>query len=354
MDDRLKQVQTTDLTDSRLNHEFVAWLKTSGMNYLLMLLLIACAFLSWDWWNRRQDEARDAAWTELSAATSPAAFRGVAETHAEVDAIAELAMLTAGDLLLNSVKTGLRPGLTATDEGAQLSDEEKAESLTEADAFFARAAELAGSRSGFAGKPVILASLFGRAAVAESQDRIDDARKYLEEAATVAAPEYAPMAEQAQARIDNLEGLSMYAQLPAQAQLPVAAPAAGDAYTVPAADNLLEMFDDEAEAGPSPNAETPATSDAPAEAPAETPATADAPAEAPAETPATADAPAEAPAETPATADAPAEAPAETPATSDAPAEAPAETPATSDAPAEAPAETPATSDAPAEAPAAS
>ena len=54
MDDRLKQVQTTDLTDSRLNHEFVAWLKTSGMNYLLMLLLIACAFLSWDWWNRSQ------------------------------------------------------------------------------------------------------------------------------------------------------------------------------------------------------------------------------------------------------------------------------------------------------------
>ena len=42
MDDRLKQVQTTDLTDSRLNHEFVAWLKTSGMNYLLMLLLVAC------------------------------------------------------------------------------------------------------------------------------------------------------------------------------------------------------------------------------------------------------------------------------------------------------------------------
>ena len=52
MDDRLKQVQTTDLTDSRLNHEFVAWLKTSGMNYLLMLLLVACAFLAWDWWNR--------------------------------------------------------------------------------------------------------------------------------------------------------------------------------------------------------------------------------------------------------------------------------------------------------------
>ena len=76
MDDRLKQVQTTDLTDSRLNHEFVAWLKTSGMNYLLMLLLVACAFLAWDWWNRKQDEAVDTAWTELSSATSPAALRG--------------------------------------------------------------------------------------------------------------------------------------------------------------------------------------------------------------------------------------------------------------------------------------
>ncbi|MDG2022738.1 MAG: hypothetical protein P8J59_12400 [Phycisphaerales bacterium] len=245
MDDRLKQVQTTDLTDSRVNHEFVGWLKTSGMNWLLTLLLVACAILAWDWWNRRQDESRDAAWNELAAATSPAAFQGVAKTHAEVDAIAELAMLTAGDLLLNSVKTGLRPGLTAADEGARLSDEEKVQSLKEADGFFARAAELAGSRPGFAGKPVILASLFGRAAVAESEDRLDDARTYLKEATKIASPEYAPMAEQAQARLATLEGISMHAELPAEAQIPVATTTESEAYTVPAADDLLEMFEDD-------------------------------------------------------------------------------------------------------------
>ena len=139
MDDRLKQVQTTDLTDSRLNHEFVAWLKTSGMNYLLMLLLVACAFLAWDWWNRKQDEAIDTAWTELSSATSPAALRGVADTHASVDGVAELSLLTAGDILLQSARTGLRPGLAAGDEGAELTAEDKTSTLQEADGFFAEA-----------------------------------------------------------------------------------------------------------------------------------------------------------------------------------------------------------------------
>ena len=246
MDDRLKQVQTSDLTDSRLNHEFVAWLKTSGMNYLLMLLLVACAFLAWDWWNRKQDEAIDTAWNELASATNPAALRGVAETHAEVDGVAELSLLTAGDILLQSAKTGLRPGLAAGDEGAELTPEDRTRNLEEADEFFARAVELASDRSGFAGKPMMIAGLFGRAAVAESDGRIDDARTHLEEVARISAPEYSPMAEQATARLDNLDGIGLHADLPSQSDLPVIAVGEEEAFTLPAADDLLEMFEEEA------------------------------------------------------------------------------------------------------------
>ncbi|MAB71247.1 MAG: hypothetical protein CMJ54_01940 [Planctomycetaceae bacterium] len=250
MDDRLKQVQTTDLTDSRLNHEFVAWLKTSGMNYLLMLLLVACAFLAWDWWNRKQDAAIDTAWTELASATSPAALRGVAETHATVDGIAELSLLTAGDILLQSAKSGLRPGLAAGDEGAELTPEDKAKSLQEADAFFAEAVEIASARPGFAGKPMMIAGLFGRAAVAESDGRLDDARTHLQAVVEVSTPEYSPMAEQATARLENLDGIGDHASLPNQADLPVIAIGEEEAFTVPAADDLLEMFEaEEEEAG---------------------------------------------------------------------------------------------------------
>ena len=100
MDDRLKEVQTTDLTDSRVNHDFTDWLKTKGMNWLLAILLVACAFLGWDWYKRKQIAAKDQAWAELEAATSPAAYQGVATTHKDTGAIAEIAMLQAGDALL--------------------------------------------------------------------------------------------------------------------------------------------------------------------------------------------------------------------------------------------------------------
>lgn len=268
MDDRLKQVQTSDLTDSRLNHEFVAWLKTSGMNYLLMLLLVACAFLAWDWWNRKQDQAIDTAWTELASATSPAALRGVADTHATVDGVAELSLLTAGDILLQSARSGLRPGLAAGDEGAELTPEDKASSLQEADAFFAEAVQLASARPGFAGKPMMIAGLFGRAAVAESAGRLDEARTHLEEVVRISTPEYLPLAEQATARLGNLEGIGAHANLPKQADLPVVAVGEEEAFTIPAADDLLEMFEaedeeaaetDEAEGEAAPGTETEAT-----------------------------------------------------------------------------------------------
>ena len=168
MDDRLKQVQTTDLTDSLVNHEFVDWLKTKGMNWLLVVLLAACGYLAIDWYRNKQAAARDAAWAELAAATSPAAFRGVAEAHAATDAVAEMATLQAADMLLNSIRTGLKPGLTATDEGSALTAEERTSQLAEADALYAKAASMAAKRPGFAGKPVRLSALFGRAAIAEA------------------------------------------------------------------------------------------------------------------------------------------------------------------------------------------
>lgn len=247
MDDRLKQVQTTDLTDSRVNHEFVDWLKTKGTNWLLVILLAACGYLAIDWYRNKQAAARDQAWSELAAATSPAAFQGVASAHANTDAVAEMAMMQAADILLNSIRTGLKPGLTATDEGAALTADERTAQIAEADGLFAKAAALAAKRSGFAGKPVRLSALFGRAALAEAAGRLDDARTHLSAAAELAAPEYQALADQATARLADLDLVIAAATLPSEASLPKPADQ-GEAFTGASAEDLLELFEDESDA----------------------------------------------------------------------------------------------------------
>jgi hypothetical protein len=265
MDDRLKQVQTTDLTDSRVNHEFVDWLKTKGMNWLLVVLLAACGYLAIDWYRNKQSAARDAAWIELAAATSPAAFRGVAESHGETDAVAEMALLQAADMLLNSIRTGLKPGFAATDEGATLTADERTANLAEADALYAQAGARAARRDGLAGKPVRLAALFGQAAIAEADGRLDDARTHLQSVADLAAPEYSVLVAQAEARIDDLDVVLAAATLPSEASLPKP-DASADPFDGPSAEDLLQLFEDEAaisDVEPAEGADAPA-SDAPA------------------------------------------------------------------------------------------
>lgn len=252
MDDRLKEVQTTDLTDSRVNHDFIDWLKTKGMNWLLLILLVACGFLAVDWYQRKQVEARDQAWAELEAATSPAAFNGVADAHKETGAVSEIAMLQAGDTLLQSVLTGLKPGMTPDLEGATLTAEERTTYLKDADGFYSEALMIAARRNGLASKPVGMAALFGRAAIAEADGRIGDARIHLEAVEVLALPEFPTFAEQAEARLSNLETILASSDLPTASMLfrPVET---GETYTAPTAEDLLELFED-----PAPESDEPA------------------------------------------------------------------------------------------------
>jgi hypothetical protein len=223
----------------------VDWLKTKGMNWLLVILLAACGYLAIDWYRNKQLAARDQAWAELAAATSPAAFRGVADAHGDTDAVAEMATLQAADLLLNSIRTGLKPGFTESDEGAALTAEERTSQLAEADALYAKAASRAATRPGFAGKPIRLSALFGRAAIAEADGRLDDARTHLKAAAELAAPEYEALAAQAEARIDDLDLVLAASTLPSEASLPKPA-TASEPFTGPSAEDLLELLEGEA------------------------------------------------------------------------------------------------------------
>lgn len=260
MDDRLKEVQTSDLTDSRLNYEFVDWLKTKGLNWLLAILLVICAYLAWDLWSRREADRRDQAWADLTAATMPEALEAVAGDHEEIDSVSSLALLSAGDVYLSSVRTGLRPGLTAADENSALDAEGRTEMLDNADRLYAEVIERNEGTDGFATKPITISALYGRAAVAESRGDVEEARASLKHIARIAMPEYPGVATQAEARIEDLDEVTSIGELPTSAAIaPVAVD--GDEFTPPVVDDLLEFF------------ETDSTPAEPAETPAATPAT---------------------------------------------------------------------------------
>ncbi|MCH2160836.1 MAG: hypothetical protein MK085_03070 [Phycisphaerales bacterium] len=258
MDDRLKEVQTSDLTDSRLNHEFVGWLKTKGLNYLLAILLVACAFLGWDLYLRRGEEARNQAWADLASATMPQTLvDSVAREHADIDSVANIALLRAADTWLQAVRTNTEPGLAGEDPVA-LTPERRTELLAMADDTYADVLARGGKMPGFAGKPFVMAALFGQAAVAESRGEADQARGHLEQVVVIAEPEYSGIGAQAKSRLEDLDTIAAGMALPGEATLA----SAGDdetPFTIPVADRLLEVFEPEPDpnVGPLPQAPSP-------------------------------------------------------------------------------------------------
>jgi hypothetical protein len=253
MDDRLKDVQTSDLTNSRVNHEFVEWMKTKGINWLLAILLVVCGFLAWDIWKQKQADSRDLAWSDLDAATMPSTLEfSVAVDHAGVDAVADLALLQAADVYLGSVQSGIRPGMLATDEDSTLPESERPAMLDNADKLYAQVFESVNTSDGFSGKPIAMAALFGRAAVAESRGDLEAAKSALKNVARVAMPEYPIIADQAQTRMADLDSVTQAVALPTAASL-LAQPTDTEPYTQPIIDDMLTTF--EAEATPEPDAE---------------------------------------------------------------------------------------------------
>jgi len=236
---RLSQVQTQDLTESRLNDDFVFWLKKHGMNTLLAVLIAACAFLGYDYWRRKQVEGASQVWSQFTVAQLPEDFEKIAKDNPDVPQAAMIALLQAGDLRLRQIQSGVLVAAQGTTPAKPLDDAARKIAQDAADENYTKAAEVAntaagGSRSGAA--LVTLQSLFGRAAIAESRGDMDGARKFLGEAEKLAGENWAPIAKLAKARIDGLVAIAEPLKLPPNAELPapvsvtpVEPPAGGDA-----------------------------------------------------------------------------------------------------------------------------
>jgi len=222
-DNRLNQIKETDLTESRINEEFLTWLKTKGLNWLLLVLVLLLGWMGWNIWEQRQAEARDAAWIELTAASLPVSYEEVASRHAGIDNVAALAHLSAGDRYLSSIQSGIRFDRTPDQEDARLDETTRAEFLDAADAAYRDALEALDAagpdpQGGFA--PLRASAWFGRAAIAESRGDLENAEAALRKGRDAAGDRYPKVAAWADRRIAGLPDLADTLPIPSQADLP--------------------------------------------------------------------------------------------------------------------------------------
>ena len=222
-DNRLSQIKETDLTESRLNEEFLTWLKTKGLNYLLLVLVALLAWMGWNILQERREQARDLAWEELSAAMLPVSLAEVATRHAEVDSIAALALISAGDRYLASVQNGVRFDRTADQPDFRLDADTRAEFLDAADKAYGDAivaVEAAGPDPQGTRLPLLLAAWFGRAAVAESRGDFEATETSLRRGAELAGDRFPKVSAWVDRRIADLPNLAGAITIPKQADLP--------------------------------------------------------------------------------------------------------------------------------------
>ncbi|MFO0782265.1 MAG: hypothetical protein U0636_01090 [Phycisphaerales bacterium] len=223
IDKRLKNVQQADLTESRVNDDFVYWLKTYGSNVLLVALLIAAAVMGYFWWQQRKEQQRDDAWAELTSASLPTALMEVAQKHQGKDAVAEFAQLQAADRYVGAVISGVRFDRDATASDAAVTPELRAEWLREADRLYENVAASTAKGANMGAKGFYLTALFGRAAVAEDRHDVKAAEGFLKQIQdAVKDTDYAPLGDVAAKRIASLQSMTKDIVFPSRPEMPAA------------------------------------------------------------------------------------------------------------------------------------
>lgn len=243
MEERHTQIREgAGLEESRLNVEFIDWLRKWSTPILVVLAAASLGYAGWHHLKKREVAEVNRAFRELEAAgavqnPSPESLKRVAEEFEGVRGVAELARLRAADAYLAAVRRGLKPGAQTAPDGTVsnaddlLTPEDRERYLSEAAALYERVANAS------AGDPARLLyeleALYGLAAVAESRGDLDGAKGFYERVIGVAErSDYPAHVQIARARIEGLDDLRNLPRLYARAELPARpapAPPAGDA-----------------------------------------------------------------------------------------------------------------------------
>lgn len=230
MDERQAQIrERAGLEESKLNVEFIDWLRKWGTPLLFVVLIIFAGYGLYNRLQQRQKTTADAAFREYEAATaagnsSPDALLTIAAEYNGVGSVAELSRLKAADAYLDSATRGVRPGATVNSEGKienaedVLTQEDKDRNLNKAAELFQQVFE---QTSGSAPKVMFaINALHGLAAVAETKGDLEKAKGYYEQVIAKSGTQYPTQAAIAKLRIDQLPDLAKVAAILPKDQLP--------------------------------------------------------------------------------------------------------------------------------------
>lgn len=230
LDQRLKEVHQSDLTEGRINQDFLEWMKTKGMTYLLVALLALCAYLVYVRWEHSRKNYRAEAWRELSSAALPTSLEEVAAKYGDVGAVGMIARMNAAAELLRSVQIGKTLGSDVTTQ-TDLTEEDRREYLERADRLYR---EMLDTDDKSAGKTLIaVTALTGRAVVAESQGDAAKAKEYYEAAAVRAGDAYPELAAQSRARAQSASAPAPATSMPSDEAVQALQPKNDEAYQSP-------------------------------------------------------------------------------------------------------------------------
>lgn len=204
--ERLQQIQQSDLTENRINEDFVTWIKTSGPWYLLAIVVGIAVYMYLVNLQRAELREREQAWFDLGEAVMPSSLEDVAQRHEGIDGVGTLARLRAANTYLQSLQTNLALGATI-EEGTPLSPEDRTLGLDRADRLYTQV--LNEDQGQFGDTIATVSALNGLAAIAESRGEVDQARDYYQQAAERAAPWYPVLADQSRGRAATVD---LYAQ----------------------------------------------------------------------------------------------------------------------------------------------
>lgn len=285
------------LEESRLNQDFIDFLTRWSTPLLVVIAIIVGGNYFYTQYKKKQETQQAAAFKQLAeiatgANPSPTSLIDVANKFVGVGSVSEMARLKAGDELMRAVLRGVKPGAevnadgTVKEVGDELTAEERANFLTQAEEQYRRVVESTASEPQ---KTMLrLGGLFGLASVAESRGEADKAKASYEQIKSIAAGsgEFKHFAEVADKRIESLPRIVAVSKLPTRASLP--APLKEEAKPQGVSVPTIDAPGSSAITGPSaPQVEgpvAPAMPPAPTEKPTEQPAAQ--PAEKPADKPA--------------------------------------------------------------------
>jgi hypothetical protein len=200
--ERLKDVQTSDLKDDRLNEDFVLWLKTKGPSWLLVILVAIVAYLFIVNWQQQEARHRNEAWIALLEAQLPTSLEDVAAQYPDVDSVAHQARLRAANMYLRSVHLNRAVGSTL-ETPVELAAEDRDFNLERADALYGQVRADAGDSE--ENLLMLVTALNGQAAVAESRGDTDAARMLYEQSAAAAGTSFPFLAARANNRAATVD-----------------------------------------------------------------------------------------------------------------------------------------------------